>query len=379
MVWWMIERPRVPGTVLDVAWAVGAVAFGCVALAAEFGEGDVSGDPFSYVVVVLAGAALAVRRTQPMAVLLVAAIARVVVAGAAGSEIALYPAVALAIYTVVRTGRRRVDLPVAVALGVVTAIVIAAMEQDTFLLELLGELALVMLPVAVADALSTREDRLADLIDTEADRRVQAERLRIARDLHDIVAHGLSTISVQSGVASHLLDRDPDLARDALDVINATGKASLEELRSMLGVLRSTDGPLRPTPTDPNDFGDVLAAAAHGGVEPETVVTGSFPVDVGSSSVVAAHRIIQEALTNVARHAGSVPTTLRVEHGADAARIEVTNEASAVHRPAVGSTGVGIVGMTERAESVGGTLTAGPTEGGGFRVTAVVPYGRRSP
>ena len=99
-------------------------------------------------------------------------------------------------------------------------------------------------PIAVGDAARSRADRIRDLIDTEANSRVQAERIRIARDLHDVVAHGLSTIAIQSGVAAHLLDRDPDQAKEALEVINATGKRSLEELRPWLACSARPTTPL---------------------------------------------------------------------------------------------------------------------------------------
>jgi signal transduction histidine kinase len=254
----------------------------------------------------------------------------------------------------------------------------AALDADRFLPEFLGEVALLAVPIAIGDAARSRADRLSDLIDTEANNRVQAERIRIARDLHDVVAHGLSTITIQSGVAAHLLDQDPGQAREALELINATGKRSLEELRTMVGVLRSTDeAPLRPTPTDPNDLTDLLDGAAHAGITVTTETTGSFPPDVGDSCVVAMHRIIQEALTNVARHAGAAATTLNIDHAADHVEVRITNEGGTARNGALESTGVGIIGMRERAESLGGTLTAEPTADGRFLVTAVLPYSIR--
>ncbi len=193
-----------------------------------------------------------------------------------------------------------------------------------------------------------------------------------------MVAHGLSTITVQSGVAAHLLDRDPGQAKESLEIINATGKHALEELRVMVGVLRSTDEdmPLRPTPTDPHDLSDVLAGAANAGLQVETELVGRFPPDVGDVCVVAMHRIIQEALTNVARHAGAVPVALSIRHGTDEVRVRIVNQAGRELGPPTPSTGVGVIGMTERAETLGGSLRAGAIAAGGFEVDAMIPYHR---
>ncbi|MGH1490878.1 MAG: histidine kinase [Acidimicrobiales bacterium] len=367
-----------PGRALriDIAIAVGCLIFAVVAMRFDFGEGDVTANTASYVLAPFACIALIGRRYSSLAVLLVIAAIHLVLAGSVGAEVGLAPTLAVAIYTVARYGPRRRSLVIAVIIGTVLAAGQAALNSDFFPHEFLGEWGANLFPVAVADAVRSRADRVQMLIDTEADKRVQAERLRIARDLHDVVAHGLSTIAVQSGVAAHLLDRNPDQAKEALQIINATGKSSLEELRTMVGVLRSPDqAPLRPTPADPNDLAAVIDGAANAGVIVTTNVSGAFPDNATESCIVAMHRIIQEALTNVARHAGSVPTEVWIEHGRDEVEIRVTNEPS--DRSAVAgnrSTGVGIVGMTERAETLGGTLTAMPTADGGFEVRSTLPY-----
>ncbi len=386
---WTRSRPLVGRPAVDAALAVAAAGFALVVLALGGGvDGPGEAPARAYVVAVVATAPLVFRRVEPVAVLVVVAIGRVVVTWDAGSELVLMPAVALALYTVARhgdhtvarRGDRRSGLIAATAVAVVMALALAAGGDDGFLLELVGEGAQGLLPIAVGDAVRARDDRLRDLIDAEADARVQAERLRIARDLHDVVAHGLSTIAVQSGVASHLLDREPERAREALDVINTTGRASLEELRAMVGVLRSTgDTELRPAPTDRDDLGDLLASATRAGIEVTHRIEGAFPADVGDAAVVAVHRIVQEALTNVARHAGPVAATVTVTHGDDGVAVEVVNDRPAEARPVVASTGVGIVGMRERAQSLGGSLDAGSTGAGGFRVAAIVPYHRRQP
>ncbi len=375
-------------SVVDALLAAGVVGSGFLALALDLGEGGGEATPLSYLVVGAAGVLLLRRRRWPLLVLGLVAVARVVVTIEAGNDNALLAGAALALFTVARSGPRRRHLVVAGATAVALAVVTAALGDESFAPELLGELALLLLPVAVADAARSRADRVAARIEAEAEARVQAERLRIARDLHDVVAHGLSTIAVQSGVAAHLLDREPARAREALEIINRTGRDSLQELRAMVGVLRSTDeAPLRPTPSDPDDLGRLLDGAAAAGVPVTASIEGAFPPDVSDRCVVAVHRIIQEALTNVARHAGPVPTELRVRHGSDEVVLTVVNArggGAAGRLPGGGATanvpssGVGIVGMTERAESVGGTVTAEPSVDGGFAVTATVPYRLRS-
>ena len=119
-----------------------------------------------------------------------------------------------------------------------------------------------------------------------------------------------------------------------------------------------------------------LTAAVNAGVPVTTETNGTFPADAGDAAVVAVHRIVQEALTNVARHAGSAATTIRLDHHDDHIAVEIENGRPSGGVRAVASTGVGIVGMRERAESLGGRLEAGPTPDGGFRVSAVVPYYR---
>lgn len=368
-----------PPKVQDATIAAVAAGFAVLALALDLGESDSTPNVLSYLIVGVVAAALLLRRQHPIAVLAVVVTARVLLTWDTADEVPLVLAAAVALYTVARSGDRRHHLSVAVCAALVMMVAVAALDKDSFLPEFLGEGAQLLLPIAVGDAVRSRADRLRDLIDTEANSRVQAERLRIARDLHDVVAHGLSTIAIQSGVAAHLLDRNPGQAKEALEIINATGKSSLEELRVMVGVLRSTDDvPLRPTPADPNDLADLLEGATHAGIAVTTSIDGKFPTDVADSCVVAVHRIIQEALTNVARHAGAAPTELSIRHNDQTAHVSITNQAGSARRVVVPSTGVGIIGMTERAEALGGTLTTNSLTGGGFEVVATVPYHPRT-
>lgn len=364
---------------VDAGIAAAAMVFAMVVFTvAPSVDGSGSANLADLVFALVGSAAVVARRRYPLEVLAVVTFAWVgIVAGDAG-EHALIPAAVVALYTVARTGERRVRLPIAVAAAVVMMVTVAASDDEPFWPELASE-GVMLLPIAVAEAARSRQERLENLIETEATARVQAERLRIARDLHDVVAHGLSTIAVQSGVAARLLDRDPALAKEALQDINRTGKRSLDELRAMVGVLRSDDGtPLQPTPTDPDDLSDLLSTASATGLAISVDVTGSFPSGIPDAVVVATHRILQEALTNVTRHAGAVPVEVAVTHADRSAIVRVTNGPGRADRPPTPSTGVGVIGMTERAEALGGSLRAGPTADGGFEVVADLPYYGRS-
>ncbi|MEM9651750.1 MAG: sensor histidine kinase [Actinomycetota bacterium] len=369
----------------DVILAALATVIGLVILGFGVDEGSGTVSAVGYAAVPVAGLAVAARRHQPVVALVIVAVARVVVAVDNGSEFAIAAAMAVVMYTVGRNGDRRAAAWAAGAVALASGAAIALLGDEAFLLEWMGETAQFLLPAVIGDAVRTRNERTAERIETEAEARVQAERLRIARDLHDVVAHGLSTISVQSGVAAHLLDRDPDGARASLEAINQIGKTSLEELRTMVGVLRSTndDPPLRPAPTADDAFAELLAGAEASGLTIVDRTSGHFPPDVSDAVIVAVHRIVQEALTNTIRHAGSVTTTVAVERGERSVSLSVGNEAGARGesggRTAVPSTGVGIIGMRERAESLGGTFSAGPTGDGGFLVTASIPYRGQTP
>jgi len=352
-----------------------ALLLGVVVLAYESIEGDRGPSSLLIAAMVVSWASLAVRRQSPVLVLVIAVVVRLLLIQQVGSGLAMLPIVGVALYTVARYGDRRRGLLVAAGAAAVMSVIAATFGDDGFVIELLEEGAQAFLPIALGDAFRTRDDRMADLIDAEAEARVQAERLRIARDLHDVVAHGLSIIAIQSGVAARLLDTDTDQARNALEAINETGRASLDDLRSMVGALRSTDVVLLdPTPTDPDDLSAVVAHATAAGVDVRLTQTGAFPSPVGDAVVVAVHRIVQEALMNVARHAGAVPADLELRHGADELELRLVNPAGAGPALGVESTGVGIIGMRERAESVGGRLEAEPTAEGGFLVEAVLPY-----
>jgi signal transduction histidine kinase len=196
------------------------------------------------------------------------------------------------------------------------------------------------------------------------------ERLAIARDLHDVVAHNISVINVQANTALHLMDRQPERARAALTAIHEVSRQALGELRSVLGVLRAdgTDLPLVPSP-GLDRLGELAAHARAAGITVRVEQEGaSRPLPAGVEG--AAYRIVQEALTNTVRHSGGSTATIHLRYDACALTIEVDDDGRAVHPPREGN---GVAGMAERARALGGTLDAGPGPGGGFRVLARLP------
>jgi len=211
-----------------------------------------------------------------------------------------------------------------------------------------------------------------------AARALADERTRIARELHDVVAHNMSVVVVQAGAARFAAGTDPEHAAAALASIEATGREAMVEMRRLLGVLRALD----------DDAADGLAPAP--GVEriPELVtnVSGAgLPVELhieGAARAVppgaslSAYRIVQEALTNVLKHAGASRTTVRLRYEPEGLAIEVSDDGSGVAPPAPAPTGAGhgLVGMRERAAIVGGALDAGPDTGGGYAVRGYLPF-----
>jgi signal transduction histidine kinase len=211
----------------------------------------------------------------------------------------------------------------------------------------------------------------------ERDRQaVTDERLRIARELHDVVAHSMSVIAVQSGVANHVIDSRPAQARQALATIEATSRGALVELRRLLGVLRQGDDPVASLEPNPGmaEIGRLADQVRSAGVKVELKVEGE-PGDLPPGVDLSAFRIAQEGLTNVLKHGGGVARMLvRYSPGAVAVEIADDGRAGTVDEAAGEGTGHGLIGMRERVAVFGGELTAGPVPGGGYRMAARLPY-----
>ncbi|HEY4020284.1 MAG TPA: sensor histidine kinase [Pseudonocardiaceae bacterium] len=254
---------------------------------------------------------------------------------------------------------------VCVSLGVLVAVRNVGTLNDP---RVFGTLVLSLAAVAIGTAGRTqRSARLATRARTEAEdqRRVEEERLRIAREVHDVVAHSLAMINVQAGVAAHVADRRPEQAKEALLAIKEASRTALADLRATLNVLRSGEG-RAPTP-GLHQLPDLIATASSAGL----TVTAEGDTDTLPAPVdVAAYRIVQESLTNVVRHAEGADT-VRIAFVRTSAELSITiadNGRGATPKP-----GNGLRGMAERAQALGGSATAGPADGGGFVVHARLP------
>ena len=199
----------------------------------------------------------------------------------------------------------------------------------------------------------------------------QRERVRIARELHDVIGHALSQINVQASVGLHLMDRDPEQARSALAAVKETSRTALEEVRSVLGVIRNEgDAPLAPQ-AELAELPRLVAGVRSPGFDAELVdrLDGAVP---GRAAQFAAYRIAQEALTNVVRHAGATTAVVAVERLGDELLVTVDDDGAGVRGSPEGS---GILGMRERAALLGGSVEVSASPRGGTRVTARLPWG----
>jgi signal transduction histidine kinase len=237
---------------------------------------------------------------------------------------------------------------------------------------------LLTLAWCAAFGLRQRRERAADARAQAVERAVTAERLRIARELHDVIAHGMGVIAVQSAWGSHVAAGRPDQARQALEAIQDTSRSALADLRGMLGLLRAAgqegEAPgLAPAPGLAN-LEALLARTGHAGLHVDLRILGRQR-DLAPGVDLAAYRIVQEALTNVLKHAGPGTCHVTLDYRDEDLRIDVTDHGAAAHapRPAAGGTGHGLIGMRERAALYGGELHAAPTTDRGFRVSARLP------
>jgi signal transduction histidine kinase len=229
-------------------------------------------------------------------------------------------------------------------------------------------------------AYTARLEQTAELERTRAEqarRAVAEERLRLARELHDVVAHSISVIAVQSGVGAHVAKTQPEEAAKALAAIEATSRAALTELRRLLGVLRQEDEPqgdLAPVP-GLADLDGLLAEVAKAGLAVRLQVEGR-PAPLPAGVDLSAYRIVQEALTNVVKHAGPARAQVTIRYRDHEVMVEVIDDGRGVAAPTGDGrarVGHGLIGMRERVAVFGGDLEAGPRSDGGFRVAARLP------
>jgi signal transduction histidine kinase len=352
---------------------------------------DASTRPLAMTLGLVAAAVLALRRRAPTATFAISS-ALVLVLFAVdptlGAVAAIAPAVAL--YTLALSrGRGHLVVAVAASAAAVVAADVFLAGPGATLTQTAAHVSLIAVPVLAAEALRNRRAYVQVLLErlelAEREReeqlelRAQQERLRIARELHDVVAHTLTTINVQAGVASHLLDRDPSPAREALATIEAESHAALEELRSILGVLREqVDGesaPLEPAP-GLTELDTLVQQARSTGIDVSFEVKGQQPPQVPEAVQLAAFRIVQESLTNARRHAPGAAAQVTLAYRPDRLQLAIENDMGQTGN-GNGRAGVGILGMRERSTALGGTLEA-RRSGERFRVVADLPY-RREP
>ncbi|MBB2947732.1 signal transduction histidine kinase [Actinoplanes lutulentus] len=303
--------------------------------------------PVGLGLMIVASGVLLWRHRFPVAVLVVTGVVTLVYYPLGFPDAPVVLSLAIALYTV---ARHRGWVLAAGAVAVLSAILVATAEEA--FPAVLGIVPILLLPVVLGEVARFREK--------QAERQAAVEeRLRIARELHDVLAHQISLISVQSGAALHT--RDPDGAFDALRAIRSASGEALKEIRSVLGVLRE-DGP------DLSGLADLFRRAEAAGLVVRTQVDGEKPpLEVQ----LAAYRIIQEALTNVVRHASAASVDVTIRQTDTAVEITVDDDGSFSETEIIA--GNGIRGMIERASALGGDCQAGPRPGGGFRVRARLP------
>ena len=238
----------------------------------------------------------------------------------------------------------------------------------------------ISLVMGVGELARARRDRALQAQEARAEqdrRQASEERLKIAREVHDVLAHHVSLINVQSGVALHLIDSQPDQVKEALTAIKQSSKEVLVELRNILGVLRDVDGQDTKQPRHPVaslDQLDRLVERMDTAGLPVTVEVEGEKRPVPKGVDAAALRIVQESLTNTYRHAGPTTATVTLGYRPDELTVRVDDEGRGSAESSVG-TGSGLTGMRQRVEALSGTFAAGPKPGGGFRVTATFPTG----
>ncbi|HEY3506436.1 MAG TPA: sensor histidine kinase [Actinocatenispora sp.] len=357
-----------------------------------------------YLLLIVSGLAIAVRRRWPVAVFVVTALASVAYYGVGFPDGPGWLGLFVALYTLAAYGDGRRSLVVAgVGITVLTAVWMAAaadIEPRAAIGWVFFRIGASVMSVALGESVRSRRVIAADAQqraalaertrEEEARARVDAERLRIAREVHDTVAHAVAIINVQSGVTAHVLDKRPEQARDALRAIEQTSSRALQEMRAILGVLRDdrddTDG--RGPYPGLGQIDELTDKARDAGLD-ITVERGSPAVPLPTAVGSAAYRIVQESITNVIRHVGPTRVTVALRPGTDALELRVADEGrrTAADPPARNPTGTagqptsgrGIPGMRERCQLLGGDLDARSLPGGGFEVTARLPIAPTGP
>jgi signal transduction histidine kinase len=334
-----------------------------------------------YVPVAAAAVALAVRRRFPVPVLavVVAAVCTYLLLGQFYGPILFSLAVAL--YTVAAHRPLRVSATGA-AVTAVLMVLSGLLGTGFGVNDVVPIIAWAVAPLAVGVTLRvTREQRLQNRRD-EIRRQADAERLRVAQEVHDVVGHGLAAITMQADITLHLLAKqngtpgDSSAAVEALTAISRTSRESLDELRATLGAVRRGEDVDDRSPAPGLARLDAVVDRARSVGVPVSVQVEGPITGLPAAVDLAAYRIVQESLTNILRHAGTATASVRVAVGDKELTIEVTDTGRGGAVPSKSNGGHGLAGMRERVTALGGRLTAGPRPGGGFAVTATLPVRR---
>ncbi|MGW4774732.1 sensor histidine kinase [Nocardia sp. NPDC004278] len=364
--------------------------------------GDVVSRPLSdhgylgYTLLIVSGPAVAVRHRWPLPVFVITALASLVYYGVGFPDGPTWLALFLALYTLAAYGDGRRSLRTAgvgiIVLAVFWLITSADIEPRAAIGWVYFRIGASVMSAALGESVRSRRVIAADAQERAelaertreevARARVDAERLRIAREVHDTVAHAIAIINVQAGVTAHVLDKKPEQARESLRTIEQTSSRALSEMRAVLGVLRGDDNDDGRAPYPGlGQVHELVIRARDAGLD--ITVGENLPAELPSAVGYAAYRILQESITNVIRHVGPTRVTIALDHDIDAVQIRVTDAgrpASADPHPhaqfptgAGSAVGRGILGMRERCQLLGGELDARPRTGGGFEVTARLP------
>ncbi|MEU9738764.1 sensor histidine kinase [Micromonospora chersina] len=358
---------------LDGLVALALLVIGLAGTAPAGLNQGVEAGPAAYPLVVVAALAVAVRRRWPLATLAVvtAASTAYLVLGYPYGPILL--SFFVAVYTVAAYRPARLAASAAgVALLVLLTHVFVGVRPPG-LVGLMPAAAWVVVPFAVGVTVRLGRENAARSRTDEARRLADAERLRVAREVHDVVGHGLAAIHLQAEIALHLLARKPEQAEAALTAISRTSKEALDELRVTLTVVRRDEAADERAPAPGLAQLPQLRERLAGAGLPVTVEVDGAPRPLPVAVDLAAYRVVQEALTNVLRHAGPATATIRLRYAPTEVAVEVTDTGRGAAAPAGDSGGYGLAGMRERVTALGGSFAAGPASAGGFRVSATLP------